>query len=98
VGSIVAVSSSSVALPLLLPIRPPPLRAIRYNPWRRTFPSGLRKGWTSATRINCKLGIYEPLLEDGVGDIFNIPLYQEKSKRKELNKKKKIIFVNQIKK
>jgi hypothetical protein len=23
-----------VALPLLLPIRPPPLRAIRYNPWR----------------------------------------------------------------
>ena len=34
VGSIVAVSSSSVALPLLLPIRPPPLRAIRYNPWR----------------------------------------------------------------
>jgi len=39
VGSIVAVSSSSVALPLLLPIRPPPLRAIRYNPWRKAIHS-----------------------------------------------------------
>jgi hypothetical protein len=36
-----------------------------YCRWR-IFPSGLLKEWQPATRINCKLAIYEPLPDDGV--------------------------------
>jgi len=32
-------------------------------------PSSPRKGWTPATRMDCKLAIYQPLPEDGVGDL-----------------------------
>ena len=48
---------------------------------RRTLPGGKfpfrgRKGWTSATEIDCKLAIYNVSTKDGVGDINIIPLLQ----------------------